>query len=149
MPDRYRQTYLGMVKIIKYKNKISPNKKRFDYLLSRSFLGMVNTIENTKQDFPPKKVWSLQWMMPLERWLLLSKRPTCEQRTKIEQIGLKLTENDFAALKKKKCRCFRFEKTVIVFLSDNGGPTGRAGRAANNWPLRGGKVEAFKKTDLD
>ena len=40
-------------------------------------------------------------MTLLERLLLLSKRPTCEQRTKIEQIGLKLTENDFAALKKK------------------------------------------------
>ena len=48
-----------------------------------------------------------------------------------------------------KYKFSRFEKTVIVFLSDNGGPTGRAGRAANNWPLRGGKVEAFKETDLD
>ena len=83
-------------------------------------------------------------MTLLERLLLLSKRPTCEQRTKIEQIWLKLAGNNFPAPKKKKCRYSRFEKTVIVFLSDNGGPTGRAGRAANNWPLRGGKVEAFK-----
>ena len=88
---------------------LKPCQKRFEELYTdvpdryrQTYLGKVNTIENTKQDFPPKKVWSLQWMMPLERWLLLSKRPTCEQRTKIEQIGLKLTENDFAALKKKK-----------------------------------------------
>ena len=31
---------------------------------------------------------------------------------------------------------------MIVFLSDNGGPTGR-GQGANNWPLRGSKVKAF------
>ena len=29
---------------------------------------------------------------------------------------------------------------MIVFMSDNGGPTGHGGHAANNWPLRGAKV---------
>ena len=30
---------------------------------------------------------------------------------------------------------------MIVFMSDNGGPTGHGGHAANNWPLRGAKVQ--------
>ena len=30
---------------------------------------------------------------------------------------------------------------MIVFMSDNGGPTGHGGHAANNWPLRGSKVQ--------
>ena len=75
----------------------------------------------------------------------------------VGEVVAALKETDmWAILKKLSCQeliCFfcclrwRFESTMIVFMSDNGGPTGHA---ANNWPLRGGKVQGgcFRKVQF-
>ena len=40
----------------------------------------------------------------------------------------------------------QWDNTLLVFTSDNGGPSGRSvsGASANNWPLRGGKHTAWE-----
>lgn len=70
--------------------------------------------------------------------------PTYTQEYAIEQgmgnFADEMFGNMTAALKKKGI----WDNTLIIMLSDNGGPSGVDSNHANNWPLRGGKTNFFE-----